>query len=524
MKKIYNILIFIGCLSVLFTSCLGDLDTEPLTDTTLIPEKAWKDPASYEQFLAKIYAGFTLSGNEGPAGMPDIDASDLGEATFLRSYWNLQQLGTDEVIGAWDNETMRGLQFCTWTSSNHFLSLNYTRIYLNIAYANEYLRETTEDKLNSRGVGGELRDNIAEFRAEARLLRAMNYYFLMDLYGNIPYIPEEESVGGNYLPEQKDRKFFFTWIESELKDLEGKLPAANKENYGKGNDPTAWMILAKLYLNAEIYIGEQKYTECLTYLNKILSAGYSIDPVYKNMFGADNEKSNEIIFSLVFDGQRATTYGGTTFLIAAALKSDMNPGANFGFTQAWSGIRAKETFSSLFSVSDKRALFWKDKRTQETSEWANFDKGWSVIKFTNMNSNGTPGSSTMFADTDFPVYRLADAYLMYAEAVLRGGQGGTKEQAMAYIKELRIRAGVSNINDAQFNLDFILEERSRELYWEGHRRTDLIRFNKFTENYQWPWKGGIYRGVSTIDKKYRLYPIPATELSANPNLKQHTGY
>lgn len=524
MKKTYNLLLAFTCLMMGFTSCVNDLDTEPLTDSTLTPEKAWQDPAAYEQFLSKIYAGLTLSGNEGPSGLPDMSAADQGEATFLRSYWNLQQLGTDEVIGAWDNETLRGLQFCQWNSSNNFIALNYTRIYLNIAYANEYLRETTDAKLSARNVSSDIKSKIEGFRAESRVLRALNYYFLMDLYANIPFIDENTPVGTGSDVEQKDRKFFFSWIESELKDVEGKLPAADKAHYGMVNDPTAWMILSKMYLNAEVYIGEKKYEECLTYLNKVLNTGFTIDPVYKNMFGADNYKSPEIIFPLVYDGKRATTYGGTTFLLAASYKSDMNPGINFGFTQSWSGIRAKESFSSLFSGDDKRALFWKQDRTQETTQWYDFSKGWSVVKFTNINNDGTAGSNNMFADTDFPVFRLADAYLMYAEAVLRGGQGGTKEKAVTLVNELRTRAGIPTISASDLTLDFILDERSRELYWEGHRRTDLIRFNKFTKNYNWPWKNGIYNGVANIDDKYKLYPIPATELTANQNLKQNSGY
>src|SRR5690606_25217586 len=224
-----------------------------------------ENPQSYEQFTAKIYASFSISGNEGPAGSPDINAPDQGEATFLRSYWNLQQLGTDEVIGAWDNETLRGLQFNQWNSSNSFIQLNYTRIYLNIAYANEFLRETTEGKLTSRNVSADLKAKVAIMRNEVKVLRAMAYYFLTDLYGNVPYIPEEAGVGA-YLPEQKDRKFLFNFIEGELRSVEGKLPSASKSEYGKVNDPTAWMILAKLYLNAEVYIGQAKYTEALTYL------------------------------------------------------------------------------------------------------------------------------------------------------------------------------------------------------------------------------------------------------------------
>lgn len=523
MKNIYNIIITCICLVITFSSCLDDLNTEPLSSNILLPERAWEDPNSYEQFVAKVYAGFALSGNEGPAGQADISADDQGEATFIRTYWNLQQLCTDEVIGAWDNETLRGLQFCQWNSSNHFVSLNYTRMYMNIAYANEFMRQTTDEKLNQRNVDSELRSKIQTFRAEIRALRALNYYFLMDLYANIPYIDEAAGVTTDF-PEQKDRTFFFSWIEFELKDIENELPTNSSANYGKLTKPVAWMILSKLYLNAEVYIGVKKYTECLTYLNRILSAGYTLDPTYKNMFGADNQHSSEIIFPIVFDGLRATTYGGTTFLLAASYKSDMNPSANFGFTQAWSGIRAKETLSVLFDNSDARALFWKENRTLETSTWYDFSKGWSVIKFTNLNSDGTPGSSTVFSDTDFPMYRLADVYLMYAEAVLRGGAGGTRDQARTYVNDLRDRAKVSKISDTQFNLSFILDERSRELYWEGHRRTDLIRFDRFTRNYSWPWKNGVFSGVPNIDDKFKLYPIPVSDLTANSNLNQNKGF
>ncbi|MGX5687824.1 RagB/SusD family nutrient uptake outer membrane protein [Arcticibacter tournemirensis] len=523
MRKIFNIWVLVAALLFAFSSCVKDLDTKPLTDNILLPETAWQDQDSYEQFVSKIYAGLSLSGNEGPAGQPDITADDQGEATFLRSYWNLQELCTDEVLGAWDNETLRGLQFCQWTSSNNFLLLNYTRIYMNVAYANEFLRETTDSKLEERGVPADLKNQIKTYRAEVRALRALNYYCLMDLYANVPYIPEEAGVGA-YLPEQKDRKFFFSFIESELKDAEAALPPNTKANYGKLTSAAAWMILAKLYLNAEVYIGQNKYTECLQYVNKVLAAGYSLDPAYKNMFGADNYKSPEIIFPLVFDGRRATTYGGTTFLLAASYKSDMNPADNFGFSQAWSGIRAKESLSARFANNDKRALFWKEGRTLETTQWYDFNKGWSVIKYTNINGDGQKGSNPVFADTDFPFFRLADAYLMYAEAVLRGGQGGTREQARTLVNALRDRADADDVSDTQFTLSFILDERSRELYWEGHRRSDLIRFGKFTREYSWPWKNGVFTGVPTIDDKYDLYPLPASELTANPKLVQNKGY
>ena len=385
------------------------------------------------------------------------------------------------------------------------------------------MRQTTDQKLAERNVSPELKTQIKSMRAQARVLRAMAYYFMMDLYGNIPYIPEDAGVGA-YLPEQKNRTFFFTYIESELKAAEIDLPAYNASNYGKVTVPVSYMLLTELYMNAEVYIGKSEYTEALTNINKIVAAGYSLEPEYKNLFNADNNLSKEIIYSLVYDGQRATTYGGTTYLCAASYKSDMNPLDNFGFSQAWSGIRSKETLSNKFIGNDLRAMFYKTDRTKETTQWADFNQGWSVTKYSNKNRDGSNGSSNVFADTDFPIYRLGDVYLLYAEAVLRGGSGGTMGQALNYVNMLRIRAGAAQISTSDLNLNFLLDERSRELYWEGHRRTDLIRFGKFTKDYNWPWKNGVYSGTPNISEKYKLYPLPATEISANPNLKQNPGY
>lgn len=526
MKRIHLTLLLLFPVTLLLTGCLDDLDTQPQSGNKLTAKKAWEDPASYEQFLAKIYAGFALSGNSGSFGDPDISAGDQGEATFLRTYWNLQELCTDEVIGAEDNESMRGLYFCRWNSDNKFVALNYSRLYLNIAYANEFLRETTETKLAARGLDEAMKGRIRIFRNEARALRAMNYYFLTDLYGCIPFIDEHFPVGSNDV-EQRNRSFFFSWLETELRELvetQGLLPAADKEHYGMVNAPTVWMVLAKMYLNAEVYIGEKRYDDCIGCLGKVLEAGFSLDRVYANIFRADNDLSPEIIFPIVFDGRRAATFGGTTFLIAAACKSDMEPVTTVGFSQAWSNIRSRETLSALFGADDLRALFWKEDRTKENAVWYDFTSGWSVIKYSNLTSQGRPGSNLSHADTDFPFFRLADAYLMYAEAVVRGGRGGSKEQALEYVNLLRDRAGVPRIALIELTLDFLLEERSRELYWEAHRRTDLIRYGKFTDGYKWPWKNEVYAGIAGIDPKYATYPLPATEVAANDRLTQTPGY
>jgi hypothetical protein len=150
-----------------------------------------------------------------------------------------------------------------------------------------------------------------------------------------------------------------------------------------------------------------------------------------------------------------------------------------------------------------------------------------VRKFVNIRSDSLPISDSKkdFSDIDFPVFRLSEMYLIYAEAALRGG--GDLVKALRYVNNIRERAygnTSGNIGSTQLNLDFILDERGRELYWEGHRRTDLIRYKKFTTaSYLWPWKGGVANGTS-VDDKYNIFPIPAANRTTNTNLTQNIGY
>ena len=204
--------------------------------------------------------------------------------------------------------------------------------------------------------------------------------------------------------------------------------------------------------------------------------------------------------------------------------------ANFGVNSGWGGLRTTSALVDLFPDEtggiDERAIFYTDGQTKSIESLTEFTNGYAVPKYQNVTSDGTPGSDLTFADTDYPMFRLADAYLMYAEAVLRNGQGGDVATAVGYINQLRERAynnANGNITADGLTLDFILDERARELYWEGHRRQDLIRYNLFTENGIWPWKGGVKEGKTT-EAFRNLYPIPANDLLANPNLSQNDGY
>jgi len=727
---------FVIALLIAFTSCVKDLNTVPLDKDVVTSATVYDDPDSYKQVLAKLYAGMAVSGQEGPHGMPDISGIDEGFSTYIRQYWKAQELTTDEAVIAWNDGNLRDYHEQDWSASNEFITAMYNRIYYQISLCNEFIRETTDEKLDGRGVSGSLRTEVEQFRAEARFLRALSYWHAMDMFGNVPFVTEEQSVGA-FFPEQASREQLFNYVESELLEIESELVAPTQNEYGRVDQAGAWMLLSKLYLNAVVYTSLPKYTEAVTYTNKIISSSYTLDPVYQNLFLADNHNAQGIIFPVLFDGIHTRTWGGMTFVVHAAVGGSMTP-ADFGIDGGWGGTRVtknlvgmfynldnlksrtfvnnksllqypvlyvpgdhqgwdpSDTTSILASVnsdtnyegyiwvpgansgfkltdspnwdngiygdadgsgtsgtlaspgnnilavdagyyklnvdmtantytlmktdwgvigdatpdgwdsdqnmtydetegvwsiivemgtgsfkfranddwaldygdtgadgilnqggdnisisepgkylikmklgapdytysvekfsSDERGMFYTDGQSLEIADIFEFTEGYAVTKFKNLTSAGVVGSDLTFPDTDYPVFRLADAYLMYAEATLRGGSGGDAGTALSLINLLRERAygdDGGNVTADDLTLDFILDERARELYWEGHRRTDLIRYGKFSNtDYLWPWKGGIEEGIA-VDSKYDLLPIPYSDIGANPNLKQNPGY
>lgn len=525
MKTKYPNILYLLLFTVV-TACVGDLDTKPIDKNITTAEDVYKDPTAYQQVLAKIYSVFALSGQIGPDGNPDLSTNDEGTSNYLRQLWNMQELTTDEAVCAWNNVGLPDLHNQSWSSANDYITITYERIYYLISVANEFLRETTDNKLSSRNVSEELKKEIGYYRAEARFLRALAYYQAMDLYGNVPFVEENQGVGA-YYPEQIQRADLFNWLENELKDLIPLMKEPRRNEYARADQAAGWTLLAKIYLNAEVYTGTPRYTDAITYC-KLIIPHYSLDNNYAHLFMADNHTAQGIIFPIAFDGNHTQTYGGTTFLIFAAFGGDSLVTQDYGVSGSWAGNRISDQFSAKFDPGDQRALFFtKGQSSTEINLVSDFKQGVIVTKFTNMQSNGQPGSNLSFVDTDFPMFRLADVYLMYTEAILRGGTGGNLSVATGYINDLRSRAFGANsgqISTSDLTLDFILEERARELYWEGHRRTDLIRYGRFSQtNYMWPWKGGVKEGRS-MDPHYDLFPIPSSDLGANPKLKQNQGY
>jgi hypothetical protein len=519
--------LFLGMLALVLSmsSCFKDLDLEP--PYGLNANVVYSDPANYINVLAKIYAGLATTGNNGPAGSGDIAGIDEGFSNYLRVLWNLQVLTTDEAVCAWEQDPgIPELNRVTITSLNEWNQAMYYRIYFQLGLCNEFIRQASDAALADRGFSDAEVASIREMRHEVRFLRALSYFHALDLYGNVPFITEDDEPGA-FFPQQIFRDDLFAYVESELLEVEALMKEPGTHEYARADRAAAWMTLAKLYLNAEVYVGQNRYTEAAEWAKRVIDAGvFSLEPEYEHLFLTDNGDSREIIFRVAYDGLRTKTYGGTTYLVHASIGGTMDPDS-FGVNVGWGGLRSTPEFVDQFtdSVSDGRYLFEKEGQTRTISDIAQFTEGYAVTKWRNVDRNGVAGVDPTgdFVDTDFPLYRLADAYLIYAEAALRGG--GDVGLGLNYVNQLRERAyGNSSGNVASIDLDFILAERCRELYWECHRRTDLIRFGRFTgSDYLWSFKGGAPEGAG-IAEHLNLYPIPAADIIANPNLTQNDGY
>lgn len=535
-----------------------DVTTEPRSDIS--SSNVWADPTSYQSAIAKLYGTLALSGQTD--GGSDIQGIDPGFGQYLRVFWNMQELPTDEAIIAW-NDAAAGVQPLNrmdWNGSNGTITAMYARILLQARLATNFLSETTDEKLNARGVSAAQRTEIQRYRAEARFLRALSYWHGLDFFGKMPLVTD--GVGLGSVPAESDRAALYTFVVSELQAIRSALPAASRADasqYGRANQAAVDMLLAKVYLNAQAYGQPARADSALVAAQRVIASGaYQLDDKYQEIFLADNHTSPEVIFAVPQDGARTRTYGGMTFIIHASFGPNIcSPFPNcddsryngngaptktvvvdatrdLGMNGGWYGLRGRREFGQLFSAlpTDVRGgvvtglpaiVNTQGQSLTLTGTIDNYGEGYRVHKYRNVTSTGRPGSDLEFMDVDFPMFRLADAHLIYAEAVLRNG-GGTRAQAVQYVNALRTRANAPTIGDADLTLGFILDERARELFWEGHRRTDLIRFGQFTgATRTWQFKGGTAQGQAT-DAKFNLYPIPDAERAANPGLTQNTGY
>ncbi|MDN3593573.1 RagB/SusD family nutrient uptake outer membrane protein [Zunongwangia endophytica] len=526
--------------TLILVSCHDDLDQTPIDPDSFTENDVFTNAEEARGALAKLYASLALTGQEGPSGQPDISGIDEGTSQYSRMLFNLNELTTDNAVVGWGDPGLPNLHAMSWGAGNDFTTAMYYRLAQEVSFCNSFISNASalEDPV------------IDSYIAEARFLRAFAYYNLIDLYGNVPLV----TVVSTELPAQNSREEIFNFVETELTEIQDILVESGAKEYGRVDRVAAWALLSKLYLNAEVWIGEDHNSDAITFANQVINSSYSINTVdangngsaYDELFLADNDRNgaqNEFIFALNFDGNNSRTYGGTSFLVHAAIGGDMDP-SSFGVNGGWSGLRTTKALVNKFDYAvsasdedgnptewaDQRAMFFTEGQNLEINTIANtFSDGYAVTKFTNIDSEGNAGSDEGgdFVDTDLPLIRMAEIYLTYAEAVTRGGSGGNVQDAVGYINELRERAfgnSEGNISSSDLNTDFILDERARELYWEGQRRTDLIRYNDYTSgNYLWPFKGGSKSGTAVSD--YRtLFPLPSNIILINPNLTQNTGY
>ncbi|RRO26150.1 RagB/SusD family nutrient uptake outer membrane protein [Flavobacteriaceae bacterium 14752] len=533
-KDFKLIYLFVGLLFIV-SSCEDDLDTVPLDDDASTAEDFFNQDDAYKRLLAGVYGNLNLT-SASDAGSSNIGGLDAGTSQYGRALMNLQTFTTDEAIWSYENDPgIAEIQRSTWTPANVIIRGAFGRIMGSVAFANEFLRQSTEAKLNSRNVSGEELQEMPAFRAEARLLRALSYYHMLDLFGKAPFVTEEDPVGV-FRSEEIVGVDLFNYIESELLEAMPNLKDARTNEYARADKAVAWMILAKLYLNAEVYIGEDRYADALEYSQNIIDAGYSLTPNYQDVFRADNDVNgaqNEVIFPVPADGNFSQSFGPSTVFTNGAVGSIEENGAALGVPESgWGGaIRVTPQFVSLFNgaafTNDTRNTIISEDRPINITDVSNRDQGYILIKFTDVRSDGTQDDNLDISSVDFPMFRLADVYLMYAEAHLRGG-GGSRAQAVEYVNLIRTRAQNGsttwNISDSDLTLDFIIDERARELYWESHRRQDLRRFGLFTgASYVWTLKGNSLSGIPIADFR-GLFPIPSESMSANPNLTQNPGY
>lgn len=524
------------------TSCVSDLDQYPHTETT--SKDVYTSLANYEAVLGKIYAAMVTSG-QGKGGDNKDMESVLNKGAgfdYMRMFINMQECGTDEFASTWlTGEQTTGLTYLSWDANDAWVSDMYYRIYYNIALCNEFLRNA-----NSASFSGADAEKMKEYKAEVRFMRALFYYHALDFYRNIPMVTENDPVG-SYIPPRYTPQQTFDYIESELKDCVGDMLPASTCPYGQASQGAAYTLLAKLYLNSEVYTGVAKYAECKDACWKVMNMGYSLEDNYSKLFNADNDKrTNEIIFALPVSAEHTVSWGSSTYLVCGQVSmSNANQNvADYGVTAGWSEFRLRPEFVDKFTQTDidgngdKRCKFFTNGQSKDISSMTTETAGYLSEKWSNLKDDGTTASNTGDAgvDTDFPLFRLADVYLMYAECVVRlhndwdnwaGGSDAEsdsrKQGAIYWINKIRERSKASDVWASNFAdddafLQFILDERARELYHEGYRRTDLIRYGQFTTNkYIWQWKGGTHDGQA-VDSKYNIYPIPNTELTANPNL------
>lgn len=520
---------------------------------------------------SKCYAGLIMEGNDGNA---DFSIDDAGKSTLLRNLFNFNEVPTDEAVCWWSDGGIADVAYNKFDPGNATLKNLYYRLMSNISYENHFLSLDAAKADRTK-------------YAEVRVLRAYNYFLMLDFFGDPTFIdkisPETPRQAHSYNSKfeegktytraellQLGREFLFNWVESELLAAEPDLLEAKPETdtdpgYGRVDKGTCWLLLSRLYLNAGTYLNNdgqnnQYWDKALEYAERVINSDYKLfdDSKMSNEAKANGYKPYDLLFMgdngsngasceallpLMQDGDKTQGYGGSMFFVAALWDGTMQTvtDKNAATTaNSWSGMRVRPQFVEKFFTHpkevvnkkaseiramnvDDRAILWGKDRTLEIGANDKFVKGIATPKWNNNYSNGGTPHDSYNVDIDFFLFRVAEAYLNAAEAEMHLN-GESSAKAKKYIDALRNRAHADP--RASYTLNDVLDERARELYCEGLRRTDLIRFNQFggsQATYNWELKGGSTNGT-TFAKTYNVYPLPSSEVLSNKNLTQIDGY
>ncbi|MCQ2347363.1 MAG: RagB/SusD family nutrient uptake outer membrane protein [Paludibacteraceae bacterium] len=541
-------------LSLWLTSCVQDLNTTPIDPNI-------KQEFDENQVYYKIYASLGTSGQKGPDGDCDIVNTNEGYTVWYRVIWMHNEYPCDGGWWIWNSDAgASDLLNTTWDASNPMTAYLYNRLIFNVTLCNHYLDNTGGNPEGLDEVSASDK-RMHTRRAEIRMMRAMTYSYLVDFFGNPPFLI---TVNQEAIPEQHPgkRAGMANWVISELKACEKTLLPSEEltgsARFYRFSQDAATLLLARMYLNSEVYTGTAQWDSAAVYAKKIMDKYPIVSIPYKQLFMADNDNNAatpEIIFSIGQDGQQTQSWGGSLFCVAGSHSAKMN--AN-GSTDSWECWRSSPELLQEFTgmslaelktikgdetempklLKDDRALFCNHTAGGFTATLGgvaeygtgNFEKCWAICKWSGLKSNGEGGSHTQFPDTDLPIMRAAEAYLAYAEAQLRLGHADVALQTIN--DNIRARAHATKLTEITERV--LLDEWQREFYSEGRRRSDMIRFGSFTGkgikyngtlNYHWEGRGKKPSGsITTIEDKYNLYPIPNSDRLANPNLKQNEGF
>ena len=506
----------IGVAYVLAVSCT-DLDT-PVYDKIKIDH--WQTAEEVERGASYAYVQLRNYVPTGFYGAPNV--------------YDLNEMCTDEVIvpvrgGDWNDVLWEELWKHEWTSKSIAPQDGWKFIFNGVSQTNLII-ESIQDVPPTVG-------NYSTLTAEIKSLRAFYYYLALDLFGKVPILDKSNVSASEVFTSPRDEVFAF--VENEIKENLPLLRSeVNSATYGRATQWFANALLAKLYLNAEVYTGTPRWEECIAACDAIINSGkFTLEEDFFRNFAIDNENSRENIFALPFDLNRNAGY-----FMLQPFTLHYKSGATFGLDGGgFNGFCSTAEYLALFDDNDlRKKMFLVGQQYEDQVEdeaHLQYDRsGENLLIFDpiitsfhiqppktetagarcakwEINKSGGPMSN------DFAVYRLADVILMKAEAQFRSGDAAgalvTINQKFGGVS-IRSRTGLPDFSASEMNLEGLLAERARELSWEGHRRNDLIRFGHFTDA-RIPEK--------KVSENFRtLFPIPQAEIHKNKGLEQNPGY